>query len=114
MHTVSQCGGGRVIDHSFDDESSQLRGPLGCLTLQIVEVSRNGNDSSIDGISEAQFGVCFKFLQDQARDLLRLQYQLTDLKYGATALGLNRKRELFLIRFSRPSPDQTFGGVDGA
>src|ERR1700676_1636748 len=62
IQTVSQCGGGRFIDHSFDHESSQLRGPLGGLTLKIVEVSRNGNKSWINRISEPKFGIRFKFL----------------------------------------------------
>mmetsp|Transcript_4706 Transcript_4706/g.10345 ORF Transcript_4706/g.10345 Transcript_4706/m.10345 type:complete len:392 (+) Transcript_4706:682-1857(+) len=56
VHTVGNCGSGRLVDDTFDLHSGNSTGILGCLTLGIVKVSRNGNNSVLDFLTQESFG----------------------------------------------------------
>src|SRR6185369_1675416 len=60
---------GGLIDDAQNLEASDFAGILGRLTLRVVEISRNGDDSLLDLLPEIGFGRLFHFLQDEGRDL---------------------------------------------
>ena len=65
VQTVSQRGGGRFVDDAQDFQTGDLTGIFGCLTLTVIEVSRNGDDCLGDRFAEIGFGISFELLQDQ-------------------------------------------------
>ena len=50
--TVSDSGGGRLVDDTENVEASNGTGVLGGLTLVVVEVGGNGDDGLLDLLSE--------------------------------------------------------------
>lgn len=50
--TVSDSGGGRLVDDTENVQASNGTGVLGGLTLVVVEVGGNGNDGLLDLLSE--------------------------------------------------------------
>mmetsp|Transcript_27977 Transcript_27977/g.41494 ORF Transcript_27977/g.41494 Transcript_27977/m.41494 type:complete len:438 (-) Transcript_27977:128-1441(-) len=70
VHTVSNCSSGRLVDNTLNLHSRNSSSILGSLTLSIVEVSRNGNNSVMDILSEESLGGLLHLLQDHGGNLL--------------------------------------------
>ena len=71
VQTVSKRCSGRLVDDSLDIKSCDLTGVLGCLSLCIVEVSRNGDNRLGYLLAEICLCVCLQLLKDHRGDLLR-------------------------------------------
>ena len=71
IQTVGQSGCGRLVDDTLDIETRDLAGVLGCLTLSVGEVCRDGDDGLGDGAADVCFSICLQLLQDHCGDLLR-------------------------------------------
>ena len=48
----------RLIDDTQNLETGNLASVLGCLTLAVIEVSRNGDDSLADGLAKVSLCIC--------------------------------------------------------
>ena len=71
VEAISESCSRRLVDDAQYFEAGNLTGILGCLTLAVVEVSRNRDDSLADRLTQISFRIRFQFLQDHSRDFLR-------------------------------------------
>ena len=71
IHTVckSCCGG--FIDDTEDVKACNLACILGCLTLAVAEICRNGDDCIGHGLAEICFRILLQLLKNHCGDLLR-------------------------------------------
>ena len=70
FEAVGQCRSGRLIDDTQDVQACDLTGVLGCLTLCVVEVGRNGDDRVGNRLTEVLFRVPLELGEDTCGDLL--------------------------------------------
>ena len=70
FEAVGQCRSGRLVDDTQDVQACDLSGILGCLTLCVVEVRRNGDDRVGNGLTEVLFCVPLELGEDSCGDLL--------------------------------------------
>lgn len=70
VETVGDGSGGRLVDDTEDVEAGNQTGILGSLTLGVVEVSRDGDDSVVDGSTEVGLSRLAHLDQDHGGDLL--------------------------------------------
>lgn len=80
VKTVGDGGSGRLVDDSENVEASDKTGILGSLTLGVVEVGRDGNDSVVDGLTEVSLGGLSHLGEDHGGDLLRSEGLLLALE----------------------------------
>ena len=71
IHAVGQGRGGGLVDDTLDLQTGDLAGVLGGLTLGVVEVSGNGDDSLGHGAAQIGLRVGLQLLKDHCGDLLR-------------------------------------------
>ena len=71
VETVSERGRGRLVDDAQHFEAGDLAGILGRLTLRVVEIGGNGDDSLLDLLAEIGFGRLLHLLQNEGGDLRR-------------------------------------------
>ena len=76
---VCQCSCGRLVDDTFYIQACDLTCILGCLTLCVVEVCRNGDNCLGYFLTEIVLSVRFQFLKDHCGDLLRRIFLSFDL-----------------------------------
>ena len=81
IDAVGHSSGRRLVDDTLDLEAGDLAGILGCLTLRVVEVRRNGDDRFGDGLTEVSLGVGLQLAQDHCGDLLRRVLLAVDLDF---------------------------------
>ena len=70
VQTVSKSCCGWLINDTLNVEASNLTCVLSCLTLCVVEVCRDGNDSVGYRLTEVLLGVCLHLCEDHSADLL--------------------------------------------
>ena len=80
VEAVSDSGGGGLVDDTGHVEASNGAGILGGLSLGVVEVSRDGNDSSSDGLSEISLSDFLHLGEDHGGDFLSLELLLLTLE----------------------------------
>ncbi len=69
LHSESHgccCG---FVDDSFYLESSDLAGVFGGLTLRVIEISGDSDDSAVDCLSEIALGSLLHLHEDEGSDL---------------------------------------------
>ena len=71
LEAISESGGRRLIDNSFDLKASDFTGVLGGLTLRIVEVGRDGNNSLGNFFAKEGLSISFDFSEDHGGNFLR-------------------------------------------
>ncbi len=67
---VSKRCRGRLVDDTKDFQTGNLTGILGCLTLAVVKVCRNGDNRLADRLSQICLGIALQLLKDHSRDFL--------------------------------------------
>ncbi|KUI67228.1 NAD-specific glutamate dehydrogenase [Cytospora mali] len=70
VETVSDSGSGRLVDDTENVQASNETGVLGGLTLRVVEVGRNGDDSVVNGATQVCLSGLTHLGQDHRGDLL--------------------------------------------
>lgn len=73
VETVSDGGGGRLIDDSLHVEAGNGASVLGGLSLRVVEVSGHSNDGRFDFLTQVSLSNLFHFVQHHRRDFLSLE-----------------------------------------
>mmetsp|Transcript_11327 Transcript_11327/g.16686 ORF Transcript_11327/g.16686 Transcript_11327/m.16686 type:complete len:212 (+) Transcript_11327:1267-1902(+) len=81
VHTVSNGGSGRLIDNTLNLHTGDGTSILSCLTLGIVEVSRNSHNGVLDILSKEGLSSGLHLLKNHSRNLLR------GVLRGLTSLG---------------------------
>ena len=71
VKTVCNGSGGGLVNDTEDVETGNETGVLGSLTLRVVEVGRDSNDSIVDGATEVSLSGLTHLDEDHSRDLLR-------------------------------------------
>ena len=71
VKTVSNGSGSGLVDDTEDVETGNETGVLGSLTLRVVEVGGDSDDSVVDGATEVSLGGLTHLDEDHGRDLLR-------------------------------------------
>ena len=71
IQTVCQCCGCRFVDDTLYIQTCNFAGILCCLSLRVIEVSRNSDNCLCYGFAQISLCVCFQLLQNHSRDFLR-------------------------------------------
>jgi NAD-specific glutamate dehydrogenase len=71
IEPVRQRRGGRLVDDPLHVQAGDVAGVLRGLSLVVVEIRRDGDDSRVDGLTQDPLGVALELLQDHRRDLRR-------------------------------------------
>ena len=71
VEAVCECCGGGLVDDTQDVQTCNLAGFLGCLTLSVVEVCGDGDDSVGDGVVQECLCVALQLHEDTSGDFLR-------------------------------------------
>jgi len=73
VKTVGNSGSGGLVDDTLDIETSNGTGILGSLTLGVIEVSGDGDDSLLDGLTEVSFSDFAHLDEDHGGDFFSLE-----------------------------------------
>jgi hypothetical protein len=71
LKTIGEGSSSRLVDDTEDVETSNLTGILGRLTLSIVEVGRDSDDSVLDGLGKVSLSSLLHLVEDEATNLRR-------------------------------------------
>lgn len=121
VKTVGNGSGSRLVDDTEDVQAGDETSILGGLTLRVVEVGGDGDDSVVDSATEVGFSGLTHLSQDHGGDLFRgellglaLELNLND---GLAALLDNLERPVLHIRLNlsilEPTTDQTLSIENG-
>lgn len=118
LKTVSESGGGRLVDHTHDVKTGDLTGILGGLTLLVVEVGRDSDDGVLQGLANEGLSGLLHLSEDETTDLRRRVLLalglepcvavavLDDLVGDLLDIALN-------LSVGELATDQTLGGEEG-
>lgn len=70
IKTVGNGGSGGLVDDTQNVQASNETSVLGCLTLRVVEVGGDGDDSVVDGATQVGLGGLTHLGEHHGRDLL--------------------------------------------
>lgn len=89
LKTVGQSSSSRLVDNSEDVETRNLTGVLGGLTLRVVEIGRNSDDTVLDRLAQVVLSGLLHLLQDETTNLSRRVLLTARLNPGITVGVLN-------------------------
>mmetsp|Transcript_8759 Transcript_8759/g.11625 ORF Transcript_8759/g.11625 Transcript_8759/m.11625 type:complete len:260 (-) Transcript_8759:61-840(-) len=105
VHTIGNSGGCRFVNNTINLQTSNSSSILGGLTLGIVEIGRDCDDSIVDGLTQECLSCGFHFLQDHGRNFFRSKGQnlavLSNLNDRLVLIRDNLVRDQFLVRLHR-------------
>ena len=122
VQTVGDGGSGRFVDNTKDVESRDGSSILGSLTLGVVEVGRNGDDSVLDFLTEVSLSDVLHLGKNHRRDFLSLEGLFFSLVFnlddrGSSRSRDNRERPVLHVGLDsgvrKLASDQTLGIEDG-
>jgi hypothetical protein len=77
--SVSERSSSWFVDDTQNVEAGNLASFLGCLTLCVVEVSRDGDDSFSDSVAKVRLSIALELHQDTRRTDLLWVYSLPSM-----------------------------------
>ena len=89
LHTVGKGSSGGLVNDTEDVQTSDLTSILGGLTLRVVEVGRDSNDSVLNGLAEVGLGGLLHLVQDETTNLRRRVLLAAGLNPGVAVGVLN-------------------------
>lgn len=98
VESISDSGGSGFIDDSQNVESSNNSGIFGGLSLRVIEISGDGNNSVVDFFSEIRFSGVSHFGQDHGGDFFRVEF------FDFSLILNNAHRFIFNSRFNFERP----------
>ncbi len=116
VESVGQGGGGRLVDDAPYGEPGDLPGLLGCLSLRIVEVGRNGDDGLGHLLAEVILRRLLHLLQDHGADFRGRIDSSADLDARCIVVSPRHlvRDELHLLRhLVKEPPHEALDGEDG-
>lgn len=69
FHSVSQSGSSWLINNSFNFKSRNLSCIFSCLSLWVIEISRDCNNSSVNSFTKVSFSSLFHFHKNKCTHL---------------------------------------------
>jgi len=121
VETVGNSGGSRLVDDTEDVQTGDETGILGSLTLGVVEVGGDSDDSVVDGATEVRLGGLTHLGKDHGGDLLgseglllTLELHLDDGLAGRVLLDLEGPVLHISLHLGiiKTTTDQTLGVED--
>ena len=88
VEAVGKSRSSGLVDDTLDVETGDLAGVLGCLTLRVVEVGRDGDDGVGNGLAQVLLGVGLHLLKDHGADLLGREVLAVNVHDGTAALAV--------------------------
>jgi hypothetical protein len=118
LKTVSESGGGRLVDNSQNVQANNLTSVLGGLSLGIVEVGGDGDHGVLDGLSEVALGGLLHLVEDETSNLGGGVSLALGLKPSVTVRVLDNLEGHLLdvvldLGVLESSTNQTLGGEQG-
>jgi len=128
VETVGNSSGGGLVDDSLDGESGNGSGILGGLSLGVVEVGGDGDNSVDDGLTHVSLSDFLHLDEDHGGDLLSLEFLLFSLEldnnhglFGNSGLEfegpeLGISLDVFVTEFTANESlgiEDSVGGVSG-
>mmetsp|Transcript_12607 Transcript_12607/g.18878 ORF Transcript_12607/g.18878 Transcript_12607/m.18878 type:complete len:175 (-) Transcript_12607:360-884(-) len=86
IHSVGNCGSGRLIDYAVYIQARNCTGILCSPTLIIIEVGRNSNNRIIHFFSQIGLGSRLHLLKDHGRNFFR-----SELRYLSIRRNLDKR-----------------------
>ncbi len=116
VQTISQGGGGRLVDNPLDVESGDLACIFGSLTLGVVEVGRHGDYRVGHLFPQILLGSLLHFGQHHGGNFRGSVFFAIHLNKGVTAWTLNYSERADFntfanLRVSELAADQTLDGI---
>ncbi len=113
VHTKRQGRRSRLVDNTFDVQTSDTSGVFSRLTLRVVEVSRHGNNRFGDFFAQKRFSVFFQLHQHPRRHFRWCHFFTVAFHPGVAVVGFHdfvrHHFDVFLHRiFFKAAADQTF------
>mmetsp|Transcript_11604 Transcript_11604/g.29366 ORF Transcript_11604/g.29366 Transcript_11604/m.29366 type:complete len:232 (-) Transcript_11604:265-960(-) len=122
VEPVGHCGCGWLVDDSFNRQSGNAPGILGCLPLGLGEIGWDGNHGTSDLPAQVSLGCGLHLGQNESRNLFGTHHALLPILGDADA-GISKlvrndiKRHQFLVFLNRGvgivSADQALDVIDG-
>ena len=84
---VGKCRGGGFVDNALDLEASDFSGVFCGLSLGVVEVGRDGNDSAGNRFAKVILGGLFQVLQNHSRDFGRCVFLASNIDFNQFIRG---------------------------
>ena len=112
VQTVSDGGGGRLVQQPQNLDSRQARGVFGRLPLPFVEIRRGGDDRARDGLAALRLRAVFQNAQNLRRNLDRGFRALRGAQFNQrfrirrAAFDLRRQRMILRARVGGGTPHQ--------
>ena len=121
VETVGNGSSGGLVDDSEDVEASNETGVLGSLTLRVVEVGRDSDDSVVDGATKVSLSGLTHLGQDHGGDFLGCELLLLTLELnlddGLASLVDDLEGEVLHVGLNLSigelAADETLGVEDG-
>jgi hypothetical protein len=121
VKTVGDSGGSRLVNDTEDVQTGNQTGVLGSLTLRVVKVGGNSDDSVVDGTTEIGLSSLTHLGQDHGGDFLRSELLLFTLELnlddGLATLVDDLEGPVLHIRLDlsvgKTTTDQTLSIEDG-
>lgn len=117
VETIGQRGSRRLVYHTENVQPSNLASILGSLTLRVVEISRNGDDSVLNRLVKICLGCLLHLVQNETSNLRRRILLAASLNPGIAVCMLhdlegNLLDVLLDLGIGEFSPDQTLRGEE--
>ena len=98
IDTVRKCSSSRLVDDTLYRQTCDLSCILGCLTLRVGEVCRNGDNCLCYRLTQICFCICFQLLEDHCGDLLRCILLAVDIHFIVrTHVTLDRRNRALRV-----------------
>ena len=110
VKAVSQSSSRRLVHNTQNFQASNLASILRCLTLSVVEISRNGDDSLSDGLAQTLFSIVLHLLKHHCGNLFRRVFLAVNVDNRTAALTRNnlvRNGLLLFLGFVVGTTDET-------
>ena len=119
VETISQSGGGRLVDNPLHVQAGDPPGILGGLALAVVEVGGDGDHRIGDLLAQILLGGLLHLPEDHRRDLRSGVLLALHLDHGVAVLALDdlegaQLDGLLDLRVAELAADQPLDGEEGA
>jgi hypothetical protein len=89
LQTIGKRSSGGFVNNTENVQTSDLTSVLGSLTLRVVEISRDSDDSVLDGLAEVVLSSLLHLLEDESTNLRWRVLLTTSLNPGIAVGVLN-------------------------
>ena len=116
VETVSKSRCRRLVDDTHNLKTSDLACILGCLTLSVVEISRNGDNSLGDRLAYTLFCIGLNLLQNHCGNLFRHVVLAINVHNSTATIAVLYRVSNSLLLFaglSKGATDETLYRCDG-